>query len=137
MNAFRAFDAPGAARLLDLRSRRKVQQVNLDTWEVHGYTLYPGGICTIRARTIRIHQIGKIAISEQDVNLTGSTCWVYVTSPRPAFVSSLVLTAAVEPLSDAGALNVPLYCFQLDVPTGTYRLADSCRFDIHIDAPSR
>ncbi len=107
------------------------------TWDVFGFKLFPGNSLRIRQRTIRIHQIANIKVLEQDVALAGTTCWIYVSSPRPYFSSYTVLTSATEPVSNAGSLNVPLYCFTFVAASGSYTLSDSGRFDVNIDAPER
>lgn len=109
----------------------------VSTWDVHGYRMKPGNVITIRKRTIRIHQIANTPIIEQDIHLAGTVCWVYASLPRPSYTPVTILTAAIEPASDAGALNIPLYCFALSLTTNLYSLTDSARFDVNIDAPSR
>jgi hypothetical protein len=42
------------------------------------------------------------------------------------------MTAAVEPMSDEGAINVPLYCFTFVAASGTYVLDDPTKFDVNL-----
>ena len=111
--------------------------VGASTWDLFGFLLLPGNVVRIRTRTIRIHQIANAVVQEQDVHLGGTPCWIYVSILRSTYGTSSVLTAASEPESNTGALNIPLYQFDFNSTTGKYALADAGHFDIHIDAPTR
>ena len=106
--------------------------------EVDGAALVPqsfdlslvGTTATISAGTLRVHGIGKYAVSGS-VSLSGATEWIYVKFPRGAAAATLE-HQATEP-DDAGGTDIlwPLYYLAQSAP-GVYYVVRDCRTDIHL-----
>jgi hypothetical protein len=105
------------------------------TWDTYGFEQLAADSIKLRARTVRIHGIAKPAIAEQTRALSGDPAWIYAEISRSGYATATVKVQSTEPTSDASFLRIALYKFALE--DGVYVLSDPCRFDIHIDSPSR
>lgn len=107
-----------------------------DTWGKAGYELEPGDSVRIAARKVWAHQIGRAAISEQSVALSGDPAYVVAVINRNSYTATPAIAVQdTEPTSDASFVRVLLYRF--DLSNGAYVIGDTCRFDIHFDTPVR
>lgn len=105
-------------------------------WEklAFGYLL-DSPVVTIYAGTIRMHGSIIIAVSQDDITLTGTTDWVYVQHVRDSAAGTIQHTGT-EPETTSTHLRVPLYKFTADA--GVYSLAQICHMgDINFDTPLR
>jgi hypothetical protein len=86
----------------------------IDTWTYFGYRFKAATILSIKARAVVMHSAGFVGtIAEQDVNLSGTTAWVYAEVPRGLVGSSPVPVriGTGRPTSDTAYINLALYRF--------------------------